>query len=249
LAITTLIFPATVGQYRNVKLTVVGSSPAWPNPGGAHSGYLVSSGEHRLLLDCGPGVLARLRAGESWPTIDAIVITHLHLDHCGDLVPWLWGHVLGPAQGRPGPQLYVPPSGLARISAFAPLGRFLEVFGVHEYADGEPFEAGGHTVTPHAVRHYGEPAFGLRVERDGSVLAYSGDSGPATGLVEVARGADVFLCEATLLEPEHGPHGHLSADEARAIAAEAGARRLLITHRAAEHAVDELVYDGFELEL
>jgi ribonuclease BN (tRNA processing enzyme) len=249
LAITTLIFPATVGQYRNVKLTVVGCSPAWPNPGSAHSGYLVTSGEHRLLLDCGPGVLARLREQEPWPSIDAIVITHLHLDHCGDLVPWLWGHALGPAQGTPGPHLFVPPAGLVRISTFAPLGRFLEVFDVHEYEDGRPFDAGGHTVTARAVNHYGEPAFGLRVENDGSVLAYSGDSGPTPSLVELSRGADVLICEATLLEPEQGPHGHLSADEARAIAAEAGVERLLLTHRAAEHELDELVYDGFELEL
>jgi ribonuclease BN (tRNA processing enzyme) len=246
---TTLIFPATVGQYRNVKLTVVGCSPAWPNPGSAHSGYLVTSGDRRLLLDCGPGVLARLREAEPWPTIDAIVLTHLHLDHCGDLVPWLWGHVLGPAKEIPGPQLFVPPAGLARISAFAPLGRFLEVFGVHEYADGDTFEAAGHLVTPRAVIHYGEPAFALRVEHDGRILAYSGDSGPTQSLVEVAWDADAFLCEATLLEREPEPHGHLSAAEARVIAAEAGAKRLLITHRGSEHPVDESVYDGFELEL
>jgi ribonuclease BN (tRNA processing enzyme) len=232
-----------------VKLTVVGCSPAWPNPGSAHSGYLVTSGGRRLLLDCGPGVLARLRESEPWPKVDAIVITHLHLDHCGDLVPWLWGHVLGPAAGTPGPQLFVPPAGLARISVFAPLGRFVEVFEVHEYANGVPFDAAGHTVTAQAVSHYGEPAYGLRVESNGSVLVYSGDTGPTQSLVELSRGADVFLCEATLAHPETGPHGHLSAEEARAIAAEAGVRRLLLTHRPTEEAVDELVYDGFEVEL
>ncbi len=232
-----------------MKLTVVGCSPAWPNPGSAHSGYLVTSDGRRVLLDCGPGVLARLREKEPWPTIDAIVITHLHLDHCGDLVPWLWGHVLGPATGTHGPELYVPPAGLARISTFAPLGRFLEVFDVHEYADDVPFEAAGHQVTARAVTHYGEPSFGLRVEHDGRVLAYSGDTGPTPALVELARDADAFLCEATLLAPEGAPHGHLSADEARSIASDAGVRRLLITHRAAELPLDELVYDGFELEL
>src|SRR2546421_5408538 len=78
-AITTRIFLATVGQYRNVKLTVVGCSPAWPNPGGAQSGYLVETDGSRLLLDCGPGVLARLRELEDWPRVDAIAITHFHL--------------------------------------------------------------------------------------------------------------------------------------------------------------------------
>jgi ribonuclease BN (tRNA processing enzyme) len=120
---------------------------------------------------------------------------------------------------------------------------------VHEYADGEPFEAAGHTVTALALSHYGEPAYGLRVEHGDRVLAYSGDSGPTPTLAELARGADVFLCEATLIDPEEAPHGHLSAEEARAAAAEAGVGRLLLTHRAAEHPLDELVYDGFELEL
>ena len=238
-----------MGQYRNVKLTVVGCSPAWPNAGSAHSGYLVSSEGRRVLLDCGPGVLARLRESEPWPTIDAIVISHLHLDHCGDLVPWLWGHVLGPATGVPGPELYVPPSGLARISTFAPLGRFLQVFDVHEYADGVSFTAAGHTITARAVSHYVEPAYGFRVEHASAVLAYSGDTGPTPALVSLARDADVFLCEATLLVPEGDPHGHMTPDEARTVARNANVRRLLLTHRAAEHPVDDLVYDGFELEL
>ena len=73
-----------------MKLTIVGCSPAWPNPGGAQSGYLVE-GRGRLLLDCGPGVLARLREREAWPQVDAIAITHFHVDHWGDIVPWVWG--------------------------------------------------------------------------------------------------------------------------------------------------------------
>ena len=84
-----------------VQLTVVGSSPAWPNPGGAQSGYLIEDDGRRLLLDCGPGVLARLRAlYGGWPRVDAVVITHWHLDHWGDLVPWVWGNLAGPGAER-----------------------------------------------------------------------------------------------------------------------------------------------------
>ena len=66
----------------SMKLTVVGCSPAWPNPGGAQSGYSLE-GPGRLLLDCGPGVLARLRSNgvNGWPEIDAIVYFLLHLSH------------------------------------------------------------------------------------------------------------------------------------------------------------------------
>ena len=61
-----------------VRLTVIGSSPAWPNPGSAQSGYLLE-GDGSLLLDCGPGVLGRLRQLELYPP--SIAITHFHLDH------------------------------------------------------------------------------------------------------------------------------------------------------------------------
>src|SRR4051794_27352381 len=172
LATTTLILPATVGQYRNVKLTVVGCSPAWPNPNGAHAGSLVESESGRLLVDCGPGVLARLRAHEPWPRVDAIVISHLHLDHCGDLVPWLWGHLVGPARGTRGPDLFVPPGGLGRVTSFATLEQFGQVFSIVAYEDGVPFSAAGHLVTPIRVAHGTEPAWGLRIEHGGSVIAY-----------------------------------------------------------------------------
>ena len=56
-----------------MRLTVIGSSPAWPNAGGAHSGYHVASDGKRLLLDCGPGVLGRLREHEQWPLLESIV--------------------------------------------------------------------------------------------------------------------------------------------------------------------------------
>jgi ribonuclease BN (tRNA processing enzyme) len=232
-----------------VKLTVVGSSPAWPNPNSSHAGYLVESDGGRLLVDCGPGVLARLRGHEPWPRIDAIVLSHFHLDHCGDLVPWLWGHLMGPAAGLSGPELHVPPGGLTRLTTLAPLERFKQVFRIAEYADGVPFSAAGHEITPVRVAHSDEPTWGLRIEHGGSVLAYSADTGPTPALAELARDADVFLCEATLTEPESGTRVHLTADEARAAAAAANARRLLLTHRPAEQPLAELVYDGFEVEL
>src|ERR687884_1917170 len=111
-ATTTRIFRATVGQYKNVKLTVVGCSPAWPNAGGAQSGYLIEE-PGRILLDCGPGVLSRLRERESWPDVNAIVITHWHLDHWGDLVPWVWGAMVGPGRRRRRIELWLPPKGTA----------------------------------------------------------------------------------------------------------------------------------------
>jgi ribonuclease BN (tRNA processing enzyme) len=233
-----------------VKLTVVGCSPAWPNPGGAHSGYLVEGAGGRLLLDCGPGVLSRLREREGWPVVDAIVITHLHPDHAGDLAPWLWGHLTGPARDLPVPELWLPPGGHAHLTRFAT--RFDEAFTVREYVPSEPFRAAGFSVTAHPVRHYDEPTFGMRVESGDAVLAYSADTGPTPALTTIARDADLFLCEATLgPEGEPGPRGHLTAAEAEEAAREAGVRRLLLVHRASELPADgpEVAREGLVLML
>lgn len=241
-----------------MKLTVVGCSPAWPNPGGAQSGYLVESEGRRVLLECGPGVLARLRQSEDWPRVDAIAITHFHLDHWGDLVPWVWAVSFGPGRELPKAELWLPPDGRATLAELgAQLGSrdmFENAFALHEYARAEPFSAAGFEITPVKVLHYELDAYGFRVSANGSVLAYSGDSGPDEALTELARDADLFLCEATLERPnpEGGVRGHLSAEEADEAFRASRAKRLLITHRPTERPLDERfeqAHDGQELEL
>ncbi len=235
-----------------VRLSVIGSSPAWPNPGGACSGYLVDG---RLLLDCGPGVLAKLRQREPWPSVEAIAITHLHLDHWGDLIPWVWGSLFGPGGSRPA--LWLPPGSIEELRPILHrLGSedMLErAFDVSEYEPRRPFTAAGLEVTAFPVVHYDIDAYGFRVQGD-RLLAYSGDTGPCDELAELARNADLFVCEATLERADlDGPErGHLSEDEAATAAAGAGAKRLLLTHRPHERVVTgsaELAYDGLELEI
>jgi ribonuclease BN (tRNA processing enzyme) len=242
-----------------VKLTVVGSSPAWPNPGGAQSGYLVE-GPGRLLLDCGPGVLARLRELDSvngWPQIDAIVVSHFHLDHWGDLVPWVWGVMAGPARDEDPPELWVPPGGGEELRALgARLGKasmFEETFRMHEFAEGVSFRAAGLDVRALRLPHYALETYGFRVSNGARSLAYSGDCGPSDRLAELARDCDLFLCEATLERPELDGElrGHLSADEAVAAFEASGAHRLILTHRPRELPVDnglELAHDGLEVD-
>jgi ribonuclease BN (tRNA processing enzyme) len=237
-----------------VRLTVIGSSPAWPNPGGACSGYLV---DDKLLLDCGPGVLAKLRQREPWPTVEAIAITHLHLDHWGDLVPWVWGSLFGPGEGSPRPRLWLPPGSRDELRPIlARLGSedmFERAFEVAEYESRTPFAAAaGLRVTAVPVEHYDMEAFGFRVEGD-RILAYSGDSGPCPALGELAHDADLLLCEATLATGAlDGPsRGHLAPDEVDAAAAGAHVKRILLTHRPDEReapAGAELAYDGLELD-
>jgi ribonuclease BN (tRNA processing enzyme) len=231
-----------------VQLEVIGSSPAWPNPGGACSGYLV---EDRLLLDCGPGVLAKLRERAAWPSVEAIAVTHLHLDHWGDLIPWVWGTLFGPGSGSR-PALFLPPGSRAELRPIlARLGNedMLErAFDVSEYEPGSAFGVDGMAVTALPVVHYDIDAYGFRVEA-GSTLGYSGDSGPCDALGQIAAGTDLFLCEATLErgELDGDLRGHLDSEEA--VAAGAAAGRVLLTHRPQELSTPpvELAHDGLRV--
>jgi ribonuclease BN (tRNA processing enzyme) len=177
------------------------------------------------------------------------VITHFHLDHWGDLVPWTFGSMFGPGSHVPPPQLWLPPGGKEELERFGVKLGFagmFDAFELREYVEGRTFEADGLSITPVRVPHYQLQTFGLRVSDGNSMLAYSGDSAPSPQLVDVARDADLFLCEATLKESKEGGadglRGHLSAEEAIAAFEESGARRLVIIHRP-----DELsLPDGIE---
>lgn len=242
-----------------MKLRVVGCSPSYPNPGGAHSGYLVQDGSRRLLVDCGPGVLARLRELDGWPRVDAVVLSHWHHDHWGDLIPWVWGHRTGPGAGHDVTDLWCPPPGRSQLDEFGALlsgeeDMFGRTFRMHDYEVGVPFEAAGFEIDSVGVPHYTYPSCALRVTSGGRTLAYSGDCGPCDQLVDLARDADLFVCEATIEDgtKDSEPRTHMAADEAIAAFEASGAKRLLLTHRPAElvpPAGCEVAREGLEIEL
>jgi ribonuclease BN (tRNA processing enzyme) len=245
--------PCHVGEYMDVRLTVIGSSPAWPNPGSAQSGYLVE-GPGKLLLDCGPGVLARLR--ETGVVPDAIAITHWHLDHCGDLIPWAWLNAYSPQAGQSRPELWLPPGSEGELDTFASfwgVPRMWErAFELREFAPGEPFDAAGFKVEAARLPHYTMEAYGFRVRdsEGGRLLAYSGDSAPTGELAALAHGADLFVCEATLADgtTDGELRGHLTAEEALA----AADGRILLTHRPVELPSPDgisVAYDGLVIEI
>ena len=181
-----------------VRLTVVGSSPAWPNPGGAQSGYLVEDGGGRLLLDCGPGVArpaARARR--------RLAAHRRGRDHA--LAPRPLGRSRALGVGQPqGPghgtreraELWLPPEGRERIRDFGSrLGwddMFDQTFDIRDYAGDEPFRAAGFTVLARRLPHYTLLTFGLRVTNGSRSLAYSGDTGPDAALAELAHDVDLL---------------------------------------------------------
>ncbi len=220
-----------------MRLTILGSSPSWPNPGEASSGYLVDTSGGSLLLDCGNGVLGRLRAErEAGPT--AIVLSHLDPDHISDLWSVMFGIRYGPLEW-PGATLYTPPGGrvvLAEIlDAFgSTIGGLERALTVREYRSTEALTVAGATLRFSRTRHSAH-SYATRIDDGDRALVFTGDAALTSDLVEHARGADLLLSEATYAVQTGAPDGiHMTAPQAAAMARDAAAGRLVLTHLAAE---------------
>ncbi|MDQ3856163.1 MAG: MBL fold metallo-hydrolase [Chloroflexota bacterium] len=222
-----------------LKLTVIGSEPAWPSAGLACSGYLLESPNARVLVDCGTGVFERVRGMLAPEALTAVLLSHTHFDHWLDLIPFR--HYLGHEAGARGSvQLVVPPGGLHTLGQVAQAvdgdARFFDtVFRSSEYDPSSHLVLADINVrfsrTQHPVATYA-----LRFECGGSVLVFSADTGWNPSLADFARGADLFLCEAAFGSGPSAGDMHLTATQAGELARSAEVRQLVLTHLAASDA-------------
>jgi len=215
-----------------VKLTVLGCSGTWPNDGTATSGYLVQHDGFNLYLDAGTGTLANLQEHIKIADIHAIAITHEHPDHFVDLYPTFYARFYGEL-GEHGLPVFVPlefRQKLADVVSIDSQVGMHTAFAFHEVPPGDGFEIGPFRVKTEHMEHLGLPALGYRIEADGQVLAYTGDSGPTQHIEALAEGADVLLAEATWQDRDDLLPFHMSARQAATHAREAGVGRLILTH-------------------
>jgi ribonuclease BN (tRNA processing enzyme) len=232
-----------------VRITILGKSPAWQDAGGACSGYLVEHDGTVLLLDCGNGVFGRLRTHIDYVDVDAVVLSHMHADHCLDVVPYAYALTYAPRQqpvpvgGHPGtkfparPRLVAPPGGAALLGTlgamWGPEGLIEGAFDVEEFDPAGQVDIGSLRLTFGAVPHY-VPTYAVSLEPVGAAgprVVYSADCSPNDDVVAFARDAAALLIEATLPRPERtGVRGHLTAAEAGDHGRRAGVRRLILTH-------------------
>jgi ribonuclease BN (tRNA processing enzyme) len=222
-----------------------------PADGQASSGYLVATDKAMVLLDCGPGIATALSAVATPDQLSAVFVTHLHLDHCYDLLPvgksLLSRGVRYPQSGEARQDwaqieavpLHVPRGAASRLRQLAALfpvttapvldRTFDLAFDVREYTPGASFTIGDMRVSLHQLRH-SSPNCGIRIESAVGCLAYTGDTGVTPALLDLAAGADLLLAEATLSATDDGPHGHLSAVDAARVARAADVQTLVLTH-------------------
>lgn len=217
-----------------MKLTVLGCSGSLPGPDSPASGYLVEADGFRLLVDLGHGAFGALQKHVDPADVDAIVITHLHADHCIDLT----AYVVALRYGGPGyglqegqiPLVGVPGTRDRIEAAYDPLARKLSLHEIFSFAKPVPGELGPFRMSYAPVNHP-VPTNAVRIEHDGHALVYSGDTGDSPALVDLAAGADVLLCEASVGPDEVLiPDLHMTGAMAGEHAHKSGVERLIVTH-------------------
>lgn len=250
-----------------LRLTFLGTGDPFGTGGRFQSAILLDGAHGRFLLDCGATTpLALARAGIDPNTIDGIVVTHWHGDHAGGLPNLALDLLIGAWYGVPRVERQHPLWVAGPAGTEAWLRQALETFRWAPPSDdalatliehrplvpGAPVQAGPLTIVPYTAAHTPE-ALCLRLEYDGTVIGYSGDTAWTEALVDVADGADLFICQTYSFE--QAQRVMLSYRVVAEQRTRLRCRRLILTHIGPEmqarlaEVPEEIAEDGLTIEL
>lgn len=222
-----------------MKLTVLGNNGPFPAAGGACSGYLMQHEGRNILFDCGSGVLSNLQKIINLHELDAIILTHLHSDHTSDMMVLKYAIQTLAARGLPNKILDVyapdePAEEFARLdvsNAFnlKPITKDLELV------------FSGLKLSFHIMNHPFK-CFGIAASTGSKRIVYSGDTAKADDLALFFKNADALFLDSGLLEKDKTGHDvHMTSAECGKLAAEAGAKSLILTHFAPDFDIDDQI--------
>jgi len=235
-----------------MQLIVLGSGTSVFHPRRASAGFWLQTEHGSVLLDCSADAPHRMAAEQlDWPNLDAIWISHLHLDHCGGLAPFLSGIKWFPGIGeRTKPLRIVGCQGLEKLLRAIDDSQAYKLFvqpfplEIHEIAPVDqpasfelmPGLEAQAISTPHR-----RESLALRVSNaNGRQLVYSSDTGYSESLARFGANADLMILECSFYR-DKPTRKHLELADAMQIARMAEPRKLLLTHLYSE-------WDGIELE-
>jgi len=229
-----------------MEIQVLGYWGTYPEAGEATTGFLVNTGNERILLDCGSGVLSQLFKVAGIAQLDAVVVTHHHHDHVADLGVLSYALLLSRLQGtrtRPLP-IYLPEAATPAVADLQgePLAE------VHWIDTDSVLKLAGTTLRFVETTH---PLYCLapRFEANGKAFVFSGDSSWNEDLLLHAADADLFVCEASMyrgMEKQAKGAGHLTSHQVGQMGAAAGVKQLALTHYPHYGDVDILVREATE---
>lgn len=195
-----------------MKITFLGTGVGIPQVGRVQSGLIMEIGGRPVLFDCGCGVLGRIvEAGYDHTDIDTVVLTHLHLDHAGDVIAllkarWLSGaadavHIYGPQGTREWfgkaiePYDYLKDRFEVEITELSGGEAFSSE--VSDVGDGKSNATACDCVITCTTTVHSVPSLAYRVENEGRVAVYTGDTEPSEMIFRFADGADALIHECS----------------------------------------------------
>ena len=217
------------------EITVLGSGTCAATRDRSMASYHLAVGEMQLLLDIGDGALRRLlEAGLDYRQIDAILISHHHIDHVADLVPFLWATRYSPYFQRENPlTLFGPPGTKEWYDKLAlAYGDWLLELPfplIIEEGQNTAWQWQGIAISTRAMVH-SVPANGYRLSFGAQALAYTGDTGYHENVIQLAKDADLLIIESSFPDERGTMETHLTPGEAGRIAAAANVRKVILTH-------------------
>ena len=225
-----------------MRLTVVGCAGSFPGPDSPASCYLLEADGFRVVIDMGNGSLGALQKYAGLFDIDAVFLSHLHVDHCVDLYSYSVARTYSPAGPQPAIPVYGPARTAERMGYIHGLDG--DDLGLTKRFTFETLAPGRMAIGPLDVQlaHVNHPVetFAFRFTHGGRSLVYTGDTGETEAVPALAAGADVFLSEAAFIEgPGLPPDIHLTARQAGAYASRAGVGRLVLTHLVPGNSTDD----------
>lgn len=221
-----------------MKLTVLGSGTSEPHPTRSSSGYWLESESGTMLLDCSASSLHRMaQENLDWANLDAIWISHFHLDHIGGLAPYLFAtkHAFATHERRKPLRIFGAPGLRKLIDTFNSAGDYnlfkqpfpLEIIEIEQLEKYQilPDVEATPWKTPHTDNSY---AIHLR-DKNGKTLVYTSDTGYTAVLASFARKVDLLLMECSF--PNNKTvEIHLDLPEATQIIRRAEPKRAVLTH-------------------
>lgn len=233
-------------------LTILGGSAAGVGTGYGCSGSLVQHDGTRIVLDLGPDTLLELRKQTDMRTLDAIVVSHLHMDHILDLFAMRFALAYAPPVLERKIPLFVPPGGIAffeRAGEAFLVGHesepFMELaFDLHEYDPNQTLTIGSLSIDFKLSKHP-LSCWSMRVYVPGDKdLVYTADTADIERLFDFGKGAHVLLSEATRAtppKPEDNERSHISPTQAGQLATAIGVQTLVLTHLWEEDGTDRAI--------
>ncbi len=238
-----------------MQLVVLGSGTSVPHPRRASTAHWLETERGKLLLDISADAPHRMaEEGLDWVGLDAIWISHFHLDHSGGLAPYLFGMRSAPqTQQRTKPLNIYAGAGFERILRAFDQANNYKLFkqpfplNVIELQPGAQFEIlPDLTATTFSTPHTPESLALKLTSSDGRVVVYTSDTGYSMELAEFSRTSDLLVMECSFFK-DKPVTTHLKLDEALQLARTAAPRRLLLTHLYGEWDKVDLVAEAKKL--